>query len=155
MPNGEGLFVKQSGDSSGDISKARVADIRYLVLGTILGVVIKDTGDGVSRVGSLEAAIRGDELFGITMVGGDNHHAFHGINGGGKALKLEIDGFKRNDSRLHFGGVANHITTRVIDADEFVGFEVLEDSVGNLGRFHPGAIIKGVFVGRNLNKLFA
>ena len=75
----------------------------------VFGVVVENAGDGIGGVGRHGAAVFVDEFFDVTVVGDDEHHATKLVELFGEALKLKVDGFDGNDTRLELGVVANHV----------------------------------------------
>lgn len=71
----------------------------------ILGIVVENAGDGIGRVGSARNTMFIYELFGVTVVGSDNHHTAELVDILGEAGELNVDSFHSRNRRLKFGEV--------------------------------------------------
>ena len=115
----------------------------------ILGVVVENAGDGIGRVGSARDTVFIDELLGVAMVSGNNHHTAELVDFLGEAGELNVDSFHSRNRRFKFGEVADHVAAGVINADKLKLFHNFENRIGDFGRFHPRASIERLSVGKD------
>ena len=70
MPGGRVIRqAKQGRDSSGDVGKARMAELGAFVKLGILGIIVENTRNRIGGVSGLGGAMLVEKLFGVTMVG--------------------------------------------------------------------------------------
>lgn len=58
----------------------------------IVGIVIENTGDRISSMGSFWATLFVEDFFGVAVVRGNEEHATGIINGVSETCELDIDG---------------------------------------------------------------
>ena len=70
-----------------------------------------------------------------------------------KSTDTQIDSLNGNLNCLGDAGMPDHVTVGIIEPDKIVSAAQngIDDLVGNLGRFHPGALLKGDVVRGHLD----
>ena len=147
--------VRSSGGTGGGRTDGARRGGNELVTPSVLGVVVKNTGDGIGGVGSFGIAIAVEQLLGIAVVGRNNQHASRLIDGRSETSQSEIDGFKRDNRGLELGKMADHVAAWKVETDELELVKALENSIGDFGGFHPRTGIEGMRVGGDFEVFFA
>ncbi len=66
------IETEEGRDGGGDVGETGVFKVFYLILFAVFRIVVNHERDEVRRMRSLRLAVFIDELFGVTVVGGDD-----------------------------------------------------------------------------------
>ena len=125
-----------------DDARHRVEGVARLALGLSVGAL-------------LQAAILAMliHVVGVSVVRGDDHDATGGLHGFPDASNLDVHALHGTYDSFEDAGMADHVSVGEVEFDEvpLAALDLGDDAVGDLGALHPGSLLEGDDVARNLD----